>query len=74
MEIIRQREGHERTRMIYITDAETTENRRSAPSSPRPHEPGVGGEKATSEETNQSAELVEEQEVYDNDNSSNQSS
>ena len=40
IEIIRQREGHERTRMVYIIDAETKENRRSAPSSLPPAEEG----------------------------------
>src|SRR6266567_7738140 len=56
MEIIRQREGHERTRMIYITDAETRENGRSAQSSSSPHEPRDAREKAASEETNRSVE------------------
>jgi hypothetical protein len=66
IEIKRDRVGHERTRMIYIIDQERKERRLSASSS---HNPLVG-EKAGNGETDQSAELVEESEVWDDEYSS----
>ncbi len=63
IEILRDRVGHERTRMIYIIDQERKEGRLSGSSSACSRGAFPGEEDVREEETKQSTELVEEDEV-----------